>query len=123
MDKRQFLRRLGGFGMAAAVATLDGPRHPALAQSAAAGKTRDNRIARVTATAVVAPCEYQVGAVKKPVRMGCVVAEVETVRGDAGLVCSTVRSRKKDRRNRTSLPRPITWTRRKGKDRAGPPDR
>lgn len=84
MKKRQFLQRLGGLGMAAAIGTADGALHPALAQTSAAAKARDNRVARVTATAVTVPCEYQVGSIKKPVRMGGVVAEVETADGLSG---------------------------------------
>lgn len=83
MNKRQFLRRLGGFGMAAAAGVADASLHPALAQTGA-GKPGNNRIARVTATAVTVPCEYQVGSLKKPVRMGGVVAEVETADGLSG---------------------------------------
>jgi L-alanine-DL-glutamate epimerase-like enolase superfamily enzyme len=84
MNKRQFLRRLGGFGVVAALGTGDGLLNPALAQSAPAAKTRDNRITQVTATAVTVPCEYQVGSYKRPIRMGGVVAEVETADGARG---------------------------------------
>ena len=83
MNKRQFLRRLGGFGMLAAAGAAEVSLDPAFAQTAGA-KSRANRIARVTATAVTVPCEYQVGSIKKPVRMGGVVAEVETADGLSG---------------------------------------
>lgn len=84
MNKRQFLRRLGGFGVVAALGAGDGLLDLAAAQSASAAQSRDNRIARVTATAVTVPCEYQVGSYKKAIRMGGVVAEVETADGLSG---------------------------------------
>lgn len=84
MTKRQFLRRLGGFGMAAALGTGDRLLTPAFAQTASASGTRDNRIARVTAAAVTVPCNYEVGSFKKQIRMSGVVAEIETADGLTG---------------------------------------
>jgi L-rhamnonate dehydratase len=86
INKRQFLRRAGGLAAFAAIGGGGG----GLLTSAAAqtaktgGSARDNRIARVTATAVTVPCEYQAGSFKRSIRMGGVVAEVETADGLTG---------------------------------------
>ncbi len=86
MNKRQFLRRARDL---AAFASLGGVPSALLtsldaqtANSSSAG--RDNRIARVTATTVNVPCEYVAGSYKRPIRMGGVVAEVETADGLTG---------------------------------------
>ncbi|HEX5431105.1 MAG TPA: mandelate racemase/muconate lactonizing enzyme family protein [Bryobacteraceae bacterium] len=79
LNKRQFLRRMGGL---AALAALDRP--DGFAQAAPGGGAKNNRIARITATSVAVPCEYRVGSYKRPIRMGGVVAEVETADGLAG---------------------------------------
>jgi L-alanine-DL-glutamate epimerase-like enolase superfamily enzyme len=76
LNKRQFLR---GSGTLAALTLLRGERGAAQTPGA-----RDNRVARVTATAVAVPCEYRVGTYKKSIRMTGVVAEVETADGLTG---------------------------------------
>jgi L-rhamnonate dehydratase len=86
MNKRQFLRRAG---RVAVFASLGGGRSALLtsldAQTAnSSGAARDNRIARVTATTVNVPCEYVAGSYKRQIRMGGVVAEVETADGLTG---------------------------------------
>ncbi|MGH9592764.1 MAG: mandelate racemase/muconate lactonizing enzyme family protein, partial [Bryobacteraceae bacterium] len=48
------------------------------------GSDKDTRIARITATAVSVPCEYQAGSYKRQIRMNGTVAEVETASGLIG---------------------------------------
>lgn len=80
MTKREFLRRLGGLtALSGAAARVPSP----LLAQAGAGK-RDDRIARVTATAVSVPCEYRAGSYRRATRMGGVVLEIETADGLAG---------------------------------------
>ena len=86
LNKRQFLRGAGGL---AALTLLWGEHggllQPLPAQTAnGGGSARDNRIARVTATAIAVPCEYRAGSYKKSIRMTGVVAEVETADGLTG---------------------------------------
>ena len=86
MTKRQFLLRGGQF---AATTALGGRLTPLLtsldAQTAnSAGAARDNRITKVTAISVNVPCEYVAGSYKRQIRMGGVVAEVETADGLTG---------------------------------------
>jgi L-alanine-DL-glutamate epimerase-like enolase superfamily enzyme len=86
MTKRQFLFRGGQF---AALTALGGRLTPLLtsldAQTAnSTGAVRDNRITKVTVTPVNVPCEYVAGSYKRQIRMGGVVAEVETADGLTG---------------------------------------
>jgi L-rhamnonate dehydratase len=86
LNKRQFL---WGLGRLAALSFMRGERGGVLTSLAAqspntASGVRDNRIVRVTATVVSVPCEYRAGSYKRPVRMGGVVAEVETADGLTG---------------------------------------
>jgi len=86
MNKRQFLQRTGAL---IALSSVGGGRSGLLtslaAQTANSGSAaRDNRIAKVTATSVTVPCEYQAGSYKRSIRMGGVVAEVETADGMTG---------------------------------------
>jgi L-rhamnonate dehydratase len=86
MTKRQFLLRGGQF---AALTALGGSQTPLLtsldAQTAnSAGAGRDNRITKITVTSVNVPCEYVAGSYKRQIRMGGVVAEVETADGLTG---------------------------------------
>ncbi len=83
LNKRQFLRGVGRLGSVAAFALLRGDHGAAQTANAGPGG-RDNRIARVTATAISVPCEYRAGSFKKPIRMTGVVAEVETADGLTG---------------------------------------
>ncbi len=83
MNKRQFLRSAGSL---AAFGLMRGGLLQSLEGQTAgsAPGARDNRIARVTATEVSVPCEYRAGSYKKAIRMGGVVAEVETADGLTG---------------------------------------
>jgi L-alanine-DL-glutamate epimerase-like enolase superfamily enzyme len=79
MRRREFLRRGGAF---AALSAASGLAQTSNRAANAVGK--DTAIARVTATAVSVPCEYEAGAVKRKITMTGVVAEVETVGGLTG---------------------------------------
>jgi L-rhamnonate dehydratase len=72
MNRRQFVR---GAGALAGLASL---------RSAAQTPAKGDQIARVTATAVSVPCEYQAGSYKRNIRMSGTVAEVETAGGLTG---------------------------------------
>jgi L-rhamnonate dehydratase len=81
MNRRDFLYRTGGLAAFAAInGRLD---RPAMAQTSK-GSSKDDSIARVTATAVSIPCEYSVGSYKRQVRMAGTVCEVETAGGLIG---------------------------------------
>ena len=81
MTRRQFAWRTTAL---AGLATLQGEL-PVAAQTAnGSGAGKGNEIARITATAVSVPCEYQVGSYKRNIRMGGTVAEVETADGLTG---------------------------------------
>lgn len=85
MNKREFLRRaLGGTAtLGAAGITLPNLANPLLAQ-APSGGNGNNKISKVTATAVSVPCEYKVANFSRKIRMDGVVAEVETSDGLSG---------------------------------------
>ena len=83
MNRRNFVRGAAGLG---AWAALNGGS-TGLAQTpegAGGSSGKDTRIARITATAVSVPCEYQVGSYKRQIRMSGTVAEVETAGGLTG---------------------------------------
>lgn len=85
LTKRQFLRRSAGLAFSAWAGGRNGLVTSAAAQAAgAAPGQRDNRIARVAATAVTVPCDYQAGSFKRSVRMAGAVVEVETSDGLTG---------------------------------------
>ena len=83
MNRRNFVRGAAGLG---AWAALNGGS-TGLAQTpegSGGSSGKDTRIARITATAVSVPCEYQVGSYKRQIRMSGTVAEVETAGGLTG---------------------------------------
>ncbi len=81
MNRRNFLNRTGGLAAFAAMGC--GLERPAMAQTPKAS-SKDDTIARITATAVTVPCEYSAGAYKRQVRMSGTVCEVETAGGLTG---------------------------------------
>lgn len=85
MNRRQLIRRIGGLaGLSALGEATQGFLAPLTAQTTSADGAKPSRVAQVTATSVSIPCEYEVGSVKRPIRMGGVVAEVETADGLRG---------------------------------------
>src|SRR5437868_4956085 len=83
LNKRQFLRGAGGLAALTLLRGEGGGLLPSLAAQTpnTVPGGRDNRIARVTATAIAVPCEYRAGSYKRSIRMTGVVAEVETADG------------------------------------------
>jgi len=89
INKRQFLKRAGGLAALAALGDRLSIRAIAQeageqARTAQSAPTTKNSIARITATSVSVPCEYQAGSYKRKIRGGGVVAEVETADGIVG---------------------------------------
>jgi len=74
MNRRKFLYRTGGLAALAVPSVAQTPK----------GSSKDDSIARITATAVTVPCEYSVGSYKRQVRMSGTVCEVETAGGLTG---------------------------------------
>jgi L-rhamnonate dehydratase len=85
VNRRQLIRRLAG--VAGLCGLGDGSQQfvsRAAAQTTSERVAKGSRITQVTATSVSIPCEYAVGSVRRPIRMGGVVAEVETADGLRG---------------------------------------
>src|SRR5580692_1306926 len=82
MNRRNFVRGATGLGAWAALNGATGLAQTPQGSGGSSGK--DTRIARITATAVSVPCEYQVGSYKRQIRMSGTVAEVETAGGLTG---------------------------------------
>jgi len=81
MTRRQFAWRTTAL---AGLATLRGESAVAAQTANRSGASKSSAIARITATAVSVPCEYQVGSYKRNIRMAGTVAEVETADGLIG---------------------------------------
>jgi L-alanine-DL-glutamate epimerase-like enolase superfamily enzyme len=79
MTKREFLKQACGLALLSGTGSAVSPL---LAQTS--GAKRDDRIARITATAVNVPCEYCVGSYRHEVRMTGAVLEIETADGLIG---------------------------------------